>query len=220
MKKLLMIVFSSASFVLYQGCAPGLITINPNQPASFSEEQQGPVVVIQSVTDTRIFEERPSRPSIPSLGPEAAMKPQEEIKKIAVGRVRNGHGKALGNIILQENSTVEGVMRENLSSALAESGFTVVENTDFIPEDAIVIDVVIEQLWAWATPGWKITVECQILTEIKSSKTNDPIVVDLTVSNRHNSVHKNARPWKAIVDKALEEYRSVVSTKVAQQLKQ
>ena len=53
---------------------------------------------------------------------------------------------ALGNKFLDEELTVEEVVRKNFASALADNGFAVAHSTD-VAEDAIVVDLDILQFW-------------------------------------------------------------------------
>jgi hypothetical protein len=70
----------------------------------------------------------------------------------AIGRQRGGEGKALGNVLLPDGRTVELVVREAVTKALAELGYAVVDVRSPQFEKAFPMQVDIEQFWTWFTP--------------------------------------------------------------------
>lgn len=93
--------------VILAGCATSRSEIKLVAPAASTvQAATGQVVVIRSVKDERVFEQEPRNPSTPSLGLDGANKASVELKLRAIGRKRNGYGKALGDVVLEGNQTV------------------------------------------------------------------------------------------------------------------
>ncbi len=100
-------------------------------------------IATEAVRDMRQFEARPGSPDIPSL--QSARIPQNR----CVGRNRNLYGKALDNILIDGNQTVEGLVADSLAAALAGMGFTVVRDKDRAPADAWQVEILVDRLWGW-----------------------------------------------------------------------
>ncbi len=203
----LMIVASLA----LQGCATSRSELKLSSataaPAQAPIASKG-TVIIRNVKDERIFEQAPGDPSIPSLGFEGAAKATAETKSRAIGRKRNGFGKALGDILLENGQTVEGVVRENLTAALSQSGYQVLNSSTNDPK-AILLDAHIKQFWAWFQPGfWAITLHTKIETNLKVSSTSMPIPISIHAESSGLAATDSA--WIEIVDKALLAYRDKV----------
>ena len=115
------------------GCATSRSEIKLQSPvvsASSSVAGNGHIVVIKSVTDERVFEQAPSDPSTPSLGFGGSDGATAQVKSRAIGRKRNGFGKALGDVLLDQGQTVQEVVRKNLAAALEQSGYKVESQAD------------------------------------------------------------------------------------------
>ena len=104
-----------------------------------STTQRG-VVVIHSVKDERIFESNPTEPNIPSVGFGELSKATSDELDRTVGRKRNGFGRALADVQLQDGQTVAGVVRENLAVALQQAGYQVKDEKS-AGDSPIIIDV-------------------------------------------------------------------------------
>ncbi len=127
----------------------------------------GTPVFIDSITDNRAFENKPSEPSTPSLKGGKGAVASEEIKLKAVARKRNAYGKALGDIVLEGGQTVPSVMRDLLRESFHAAGYAVVDDRVKLGADGIEVDVKIEKFWAWATPGFfAASIESQLETSI------------------------------------------------------
>jgi hypothetical protein len=130
--------------------------------------ENGKEVKIVQITDDRRFEVTPKTQSIPSLN-------EEEIKdsKITpriIGRKRNTYGKALGDFLLPEQRTVNDLVREAMTKALQEKGYSVVEQDSGNYRNALPLEADIEQLWAYMTPGfWSLTLESETIASIKGN---------------------------------------------------
>lgn len=193
------------------GCATSRSEIklsSPVAPPSSSTASTGRTAVIVSVMDERVFEQAPPEPSTPSLGFEGADQASAEIKSRAIGRKRNGYGKALGDVLLQSGQTVEGVVRENLGVALEQAGYQV-KGEDAAGPSPLLITVHIKQFWAWLQPGfWSITLNTNIVTDLDLSGTAAPTTINVHTEESRQIATEEA--WMEIVAKALEDYRAQV----------
>lgn len=194
------------------GCATSRSEVRlKSPPTTVAPSGSAKVVVIRSVTDERVFEEAPSEPSTPSLGFGGANKNGDTVKARAIGRKRNGFGKALGDVLLENGQTVTGVVRENLAAALQQAGYQVKDAAQ-ADASAIVMDVHIKKFWAWFQPGmWVITLNSDVATDLSLSGAAMPTTVSVHVEDAHGAATENA--WIEIVDKALEAYRKEVTAK-------
>lgn len=142
-----------AGFLL-TGCATsrGVLDLKvPDLPNPASSQ----TVKIVNVTDKRVFEIGPKKPSTPSLQNDEINDP--EITRRAVARKRNGFGAALGDILLPEGQTVEQLTRAALVNALRDSGYRVVAEGEPGYAAAAPVSAEIQKFWAWMTPGfWEI----------------------------------------------------------------
>jgi len=198
-------------FIL-QGCATSRSEIKlestPTAQATVPAPTKGKVV-IRNIKDSRIFEQAPGDPSIPSLGFEGAAQATADIKARAIGRKRNTFGKALGDILLENGQTVENVIRENLATALRESGYQVVTNG--AEANALVLDADIKQFWSWFQPGfWAITLHSKIETTLNTSNNTTPITI--SVHAEESGLAATDSAWLEITNKGLEAYREKIKS--------
>jgi hypothetical protein len=189
------------------GCATSRSEVQLTAPAAAptaAAASKG-VAVIRSVKDERVFEQSPRDPSVPSLGFEGADKASADTKARAIARKRGGFGMALGDVLLQNGQTVEGVVRENLKVALQQAGYQVRNAVD-AASPAVVIDVHVKQFWAWFTPGfWAITLAANISTDLDVAGTASPTAITVHVEDSRQLATESA--WIEIVDKGLTDFR-------------
>jgi len=155
--------------VLLAGCATSRSMIDI--PASAPQTAQTPVpsngrtVYIHAVRDKRSFQESPPSPDIPSLDPSEAS--SDDIRRRAVGRKRNTWGKALGDILLKEGTTIESLTSSAIQRAFSEKGYMVLDASDQVTPDTYVVDADITQFWTWMNPGfWALTISSEISTDL------------------------------------------------------
>lgn len=196
--------------VALAGCATSRSEIKlsePAVPAITSAPAKNKTVLLRNVTDERVFEEAPSSPSTPSLGFEGSAKSTDEIKARAIGRKRNGFGKALGDVLLENGMTVTQVMRKNLKTSLQQAGFKVADTAADAGSAPIIMDAHVKQFWAWFTPGfWAVSVGTQISTNLVVENKTRPIVINVETSENHMAVTEGT--WIEDIDKALVKYRT------------
>lgn len=204
-------LFSCAALA---GCATSRSEISIDSPVAMpsgAAVSSGRTVVIRSVKDERAFELAPDEPSTPSLGFGGSDQASAEIKSRAIGRKRNSFGKALGDILLQPGQTVEGLIRENLSAALAQAGYQV-KSADAAGPSPMIMDVRIKKFWAWTQPGfWAITLAANIETDLDLSGTTSPATIDVHAEDKRAAATESA--WTEIIIKALGEFRQQAAAK-------
>lgn len=208
-------VVAFCCLVLLSGCATSRSEIALTLPEENSGQyiSSGQEIIIGEVIDRRAFEEAPRDPSTPSLGKGGVGKASEEVKARAVGRKRNGYGKAMGDVLLENGQTVDEIVRSNITSALRESGYTVLTQQAGEEANAPVIDVYIDEFWAWLNPGfWAVTLNTRIATvlELRSRETQENIFVHTI--QRRQIVPESA--WVEIIENALIDYRNEVINNV------
>ncbi len=140
-----------ALLLLIGGCATsrGVLKV---QPIASVNPSTGPEVKIVEVKDSREFQLKPPKPSIPSLKDGDINNPAKTSRAIA--RKRNGYGMALGDILLPEGQSVSGLASAALVRGLRASGYRVLEKGDPGYANAVPLVVEVQQFWAWFSPGF------------------------------------------------------------------
>ena len=138
--------------ITVSGCAASRSTFDLSVAQREHSDANAYVKLLQ-VTDQRRYEVNPRDPSIPSLG-DAAQIDDQAITSRALARKRNGWGMALSDILLPEGRTVEQVVREAVTKALADKGYAVVEPGDIHYATASPLKVDVQKFWSWMTPGF------------------------------------------------------------------
>jgi hypothetical protein len=217
MKKILgLSVLLSVS--LLTGCATSRSEVKLNTPVMGATESSlpatAPTAAIQVILDERKFEQAPSNPGIPSLGFEGSASATAGVKSRAIARKRNGFGQAMGDVLLQDGQTVENVVRDNLTVALRQAGYRVVDVAS-ATERTMILDVHVKQFWAWMQPGfWALTMHGDIETDLNSSSaTAGP--TNIIVHHTESRQIATDGTWIEVVNKALEKYRAEVVQKLS-----
>nr|WP_241024505.1 flagellar biosynthesis protein [Burkholderia sp. Ac-20365] len=79
-------------------------------------------------------------------------------KARAIGRKRNGYGKALGDVVLPEGKTVSGLVESALANGFQQAGYVVVKPGDPNFASAAPVNAEVIDFWAWFQPGfWSVT---------------------------------------------------------------
>jgi uncharacterized lipoprotein YajG len=146
---------TSAAILVISGCAATRSTLDIPVPVAESDAVVNPkaYVTIVRVTDARRFEASPRDPSVPSLRNPADLE-DSMIRSRAVARKRGGFGKAMADILLPEDRTVEQLVREAATKALRERGYAVVDDKSPEQAKALPLELEIQQFWTWVTPGF------------------------------------------------------------------
>jgi hypothetical protein len=89
---------------LLPSCVLGRRTINPSVPSSSHATTRG-TIALGSIEDLRVFQNKPSDPSTPSVNGDCHSMSAAE-KSRMVGRQRNSFGKAMGDIALPSGQSI------------------------------------------------------------------------------------------------------------------
>lgn len=200
--KMLVAVAALAGVVLSSGCATNRGIVDVTVP-SVVNPAGGKLVTITKVTDLRAFELRPSQANIPSLKDGQIDNPA--ITSRAIARKRNGYGKAMGDILLPEGKTVEGLVHQSVARALREKGYAVADGASGGMQ-GIPVEVEINKFWSWFSPGfWAVKLQFEAEVTMKS-----PIMLNGSAETvkGHVLLHSQAatgRAWLNTMNKGLED---------------
>lgn len=187
------------------GCATSRSVLDVSAPVSRTVGQaNGKEVFIGLVSDKRVFEENPSEPNIPSMDPSEAQ--DQAMKLRAIGRKRNGFGKALGDIVLQDGKSVESLTMGAIRQAFVEKGYRVVDNKD-AAANAYLVTADVNKFWAWMNPGFAaITLNTEIATDLslKSLEGSERISVSVKAADYFQTGMEGN--WVEVINKALQLY--------------
>ena len=197
-----------ASFVLpiLGGCATSRSSLDIAPLASSDVAQpSGKTVFINSAKDKRIFQVAPPSADIPSLDPSEEQ--SDAIRLRAVGRKRNGFGKALGDILLKEGKTVETLTTTAISQAFVEKGYNVVDKKEEVTGETYTVDANIEKFWAWMNPGfWSITLSAEISTNLTIKSADGTAYKNVSVKAADGYQVATEGNWIEVIEKALRLY--------------
>jgi len=187
-------------------CATDRSVLKINAPKAAATVKADKAAFIRTVTDNRQFMDKPPTPDIPSIGKGGLSKNDPALLSRAVGRKRNSFGKAIGDVLLDEGSSVQSMVGASLTSALNGLGYRVCASAPDCPPDALILDVAINKYWSWIDIGfWSIGVMAVIDTDITISSENGvPRNVRAEAENRVMAATESA--WQAALEKVLENY--------------
>lgn len=206
LRTLLTLLFATSA-LFFSGCATKRGEVALQVPTAKAEPapSNGQQIYINSVVDKRMFELKPADPSTPSLDPSEAQ--SDTIKARAVGRKRNGYGMALGDILLNEDQSVNSVIKDSLKEALKSKGYQVIENKEQITPQTYIADVKIVKFWSWMNPGaFAITLSCEIGTNVNMKKEGDPQTYNLHVKAADSYQMGTESNYIEIMQIALQKY--------------
>jgi hypothetical protein len=190
--------------VLGSGCATGRDALRLEVPAATAvATSSGKSALIRSVQDKRQFEEKPSKPSTPSLGETDT----PAARKQAVARKRNSYGKALGDVVLEEGQTVETVVRNALAVALRDAGYRVLGPQEQPRPDTLALDVSIDRFWAWMNPGFTaLSFRSEIVTRIQVNDGGRQYVKSIDAAGELSAQVGTLSKWREVLSRALTNY--------------
>jgi hypothetical protein len=170
--------------------------------------------IINTIQDSRVFEEKPAMANIPSLK-YGLKNATPELKAKAIGRKRATFGQALGDFILRDK-TVSQVVEQRVHSALNQAGYRVIKANEHEQAD-IVVDVNITKLWAWMHPNYvapTINSDIETYTVITSNKTDTRTFRTFIKYSAVYGLGDDKR-WIRIISDSLDDYEQ----RLADQLK-
>jgi hypothetical protein len=197
------IAFYSAALSILAGCALGRTTVDVSAPQG-TNPSTGKYVRIDSTQDKRTFIVAPPSADMASLDPSGDA--SEASKARAIGRKRNGFGKALGDVVLPEGKTVSGLVESAVATGFQEAGYIVVKQGDPNYAAAAPVNAQIIDFWAWIQPGfWSISTnqksELRLSGEVGALHGEQTIKTNVTESKQVVT----GSDWTEIVEKGLSE---------------
>jgi hypothetical protein len=159
-------------------------------------------VRIESVTDHRRFENKPSDPFVPSVdGDLAALTPQEKDRMI--GRQRNTYGKAMGDVALPAGDSVTNLARLLVAQAIQQRGYRIVTEAG----TGNSIKVAVDQFWGWSTPGmFSIAFEAQVQCTLTLQKGEQTKTVSILGYGKNNAQVAKDANWQLAYDRAFKDF--------------
>jgi hypothetical protein len=195
------IAFLSLVVSILAGCAAGRTTVDVAVPQG-TNPATGKYVRIDSTQDKRTFTVAPPSADMASLDPNEDA--GDASKARAIGRKRNGYGKALGDVVLPEGKTVSGLVESALASGFQEAGYIVVKPGDPNFDSAAAVNAQVIDFWAWFQPGfWAVTTNQK--SELKLSGDVGALHGTETVKTRVKESKQvvTASDWQEIVQEGL-----------------
>ncbi len=215
MKKIFSLLAFLLSAALLGGCATSRSVLDIPSPVdkSRAESAADKEVLVVAVNDKRIFQENPSSPEIASLSPYEDQ--SEKTRSRAVGRKRNSFGKALGDILLKEEQSVETLTAESIQQAFAEKGYRVLKDKTQATTKTWRVNADVEKFWSWMNPGFAaITLSTEISTtiDIQSPEEKSTQTVSVKASDYFQTGMEGN--WVEVINKALRLYIDQLKTKL------
>jgi len=196
------------------GCATSRAVLDVSVPASTSAAApNGKTVLVNPARDMRVFHVSPSSPDIPSLDPSEQQ--NDAIRLRAVGRKRNTFGKALGDIVLAEGTTVETLVSRSIVQAFSDLGYRVVTDKAEASNDTLVVDATINKFWEWMNPGfWALTLSAEISTDVALRSLEGREIKKVSVkASDHYQIATDGN-WMEVIDNALRLYVDDLKSKL------
>ncbi len=209
----LKLVSSLLIAIVATGCATCQSNLDVQIPKTQNAQFNGKQVFINSVADKRAFQVNPPNPDIPSLDPSEDQ--NEQIKLRAIGRKRNGFGKALGDMLLKEGETVQSLTNQSIQQAFTEKGYTVLSSKDQVTKDTYIVDANIQKFWAWMNPGfWQITLSSEISTDLAIKAPKGATSQQISVKAADGYQVATEANWTEIIQKSIQLYINDLKSKL------
>ena len=166
MPKILPLFAFVAPFLVLTGCAVTDTEISVTKPEWTYHSDAKQTVFINMPVDKRIFDASTKDPSIPSTDPST----------LAVGRKRNGWGKAMGSFTLPKEQGVDNVIKQSLEKAFSDNGYKVVNEQKLITPATILVNSKIMKFWTWMNPGFAaITLSANVEVSVDMLKDGNQV---------------------------------------------
>jgi len=215
MARFVKLCFLIVLVITASGCALNRSYIEPQMRTGVIVNPNGKQVYIRSIVDNRQFQDSPSTPDIPSLGFGDLKNATPELKSRAVGRKRNGMGKALGDIMLGEGQSVQKTVYEATRNAWYSMGYAVVDKKEDAKPDAIIMDISIDKFWNYLSVSfWALTLKSEITTTntISVSPKDNPVVITATAEESFQVAGDSA--WEKMLGTVIDNFTAAAKTKL------
>jgi uncharacterized lipoprotein YajG len=201
------LILAAAALLILPSCVVGRRTIDPPVPVADHTAAKGSVV-IASIRDLRVFENKPSIPSTPSIdGDHTTMSAAD--KNRMVGRQRNAYGMAMGDIGLPAGQTVQNKTRQLLAEAFARRGYTLAEGGG----NSAGADI--QEFWAWFTPGmWYVQFEAVIQCRLTVSKGGTSRTLTVKGHGSNGGQVASDANWNLAYERAFKDFLTNLDTEL------
>jgi len=199
-----LLVLSTVITLLQSGCVIGRRTIALPIPALDASTSVKGGVYIASITDNRVFENKPPVPSTPSVDGDVHTLSADQ-KAVMIGRQRNTYGMAMGDIALPAEDSVITRARLLLEEGLKRRGYQISPDASSPNSASISID----EFWAWFTPGfWNVSFESRVYCTITLKKLDGSFAVVVKgYGINHGQIASDAN-WQLAYDLAFRDFLS------------
>lgn len=215
-KSFLKVVGAGLFVLLLAGCATSRSVVTLNQPQVKEQAPTQSVAIrLDNVTDARAFDPAPPNPNTPSLASDSI--DDTALRARAIGRKRNTYGKALGDIMLPENSSVTDVVGSAVAVGFRNAGYRVLNKGDAGFDQAVPVTVRIDQFWCWLEPGfWQISLhnESQVKLSGDLPQLQPKLEVQATANLSSGAAFES--DWQAAASQGL----SALATNISDALQQ
>lgn len=203
--RIIPLILICVAALLLSGCVTGRRAIALETPVTVvTQAPTKGTVAIVSIVDQRIFQNKPTEPSTPSLNGDVN-KADRGVLKTMIGRQRNGWGKAMGDIQLAGGDTVEQQMRRLVTEGLRRRGYAVSESEAGDPK----VRVTIDKFWAWFTPGmWAVDFEANVRCELLIDRAGATRRVAVTGYGKNTGQIASDLNWQQAYDRAYADFLS------------
>jgi len=198
-------------------CAPGLISIHVDMPASKSPKAFTRSVVIRGATDSRKFGPWQSSPRQQSWGSAITSMQTPEFKAQVVARNAQAGGRDFGgNVLLKEGQTVMSMVTGATYEGFSRAGYATL-TTLAPPEGTPVVTIAIDKLWGWFEyQSLSSTIASELedrVTITYADGSSNTITVKLSVKN--SALHYSPENWKKSFDSLMEAYADGLAKELA-----
>lgn len=188
------------------GCGTSRDVVTPKFQA-VANPTQGLPIRIEQVKDARTFQVQPPQPSTPSLMSDDIS--DESTRSRAFGRKRGLYGLAMGDLLVDQGTTIATLTETAIAGAFREAGYRVLDVKDPNYAQAAPVTVRIEKLWVWmemGVPFWKLKSEYQVVLSGSLPALQNGLVVNQQIA--HSRSLLTEEKWTAMLDKTLSELSS------------
>ncbi len=211
MKTLQLLLTAVICCLFSSGCVTGRRVVSLTVPNAGGSSPTKGEIFLGSVQDRRIFENKPSQPSIPSVNGDARSLSDKQ-RASFIGRQRNGFGKALGDLVLPDGETVTNTARHLVEEVLRRRGYTVTPVAT-VPNSA---SVVVDEFWAWFTPGFaSVSFEARVWCSITVNQNGTTKTFAVRGYGKNNGQVASDANWQLAYRRAFEDFLAKLDDELA-----
>lgn len=206
------ILLFAASFIL-TGCATSRSELDLSEAISndIQTAENEKTVIIDKYTDHRTFATNTSTPDQPTYDPSEVF--NDEVKAKIIGRKRNGYGKALGDVVLAKNLTTEKIVKNIVSKAFSDAGYSVV--TEDPNNKAVHVNIDVDKFWSWIDIGfWTVGVQANIMYSLEMTYGNKSETINSYVVGEERAAIALNNLWKAAYLQTIDNSKKDLTQKI------